>query len=65
MKEHKQVVEQGSTDISVVASGTCLEQGSHSGLGGCRSLGQMEWYKRCVLESWHIQSEPAAMNKDK
>ena len=23
-----------------------------------------EWYKRFVVESWHIQSEPAAINKE-
>ena len=23
-----------------------------------------EWYKRCVIESWHIQREPTTMNRD-
>ena len=65
MKEHKRAVEQGNTETSAVAE--------HAWNNDHRvdweavevlDMNYTEWYKRCVVESWHIQSEPAAMNRD-
>ena len=63
MKEHK-AVEQGSTDTSAVAEHV-WNKDDRVDWEAVEVLDRnKEWYKRCVIESWHIQSEPATMNRD-
>ena len=64
VKEHEQAV-QGNTDTSAVVEHV-WNKGHSVDWEDVEVLDMnMEWYKRCVVESWHLQSEQAAMKLKK
>ena len=64
MKEHRRATERGNMDSSAIAE--------HSWKFNHRVNWEevevldvdTEWYRRCMLESWHIQREKETMNRD-
>ena len=65
MKEHKGVVEQGNTDTSAVAEHVWNKDHRVDWEAiEVLVMNTTEWCKICIIESWHIHSEPAAMNRD-
>lgn len=64
IKEHKRAVQNRNIDTSAVAEHAWKED--HKVDWGQVEILDVsaEWYKRCVIESWHIQREQAAMNRD-
>ena len=62
---NKQAVEQGSTDTSAVAEHVWnkVHKVDWKAVEGL-DMNTMEWYKECVIESWHFKPEQSAVNKD-
>ena len=64
MKEHRRAVEHGNIDTSAIAEHAWKEDHRLDWEEVEVLDVNTEWYKRCVIESWYIQREPAAINRE-
>ena len=64
MKEHKRAVEHGNIDTSAIAEHAWKEDHRVDWEEVEVLDVNTEWYKRCIIESWYIQREPAAKNRE-
>ena len=64
IKEHKRAVERGNTEMSAIAEHAWRNDHRVDWEAVDVLDVNTEWYKRCVIESWHIQHEKETLNRD-
>ena len=65
LKEHKRATERGNIDVSAVAEHAWVNNHRVNWEAAEVLEVKQEWYKRCMIESWHIRQEKNLLTGNK